>query len=83
MKVCLISRGSSDEQGAFYGLLKVIIFFLISFLNLQLNEFLQAEIKHKLSSVQKIIYITAISDKKIISVFCVSAVFNFSPQSPV
>ena len=36
----------------------------MSFLSLQLNEFLQSEIKQKLSSVQQIISITAIVDKK-------------------
>ena len=33
------------------------------------------EIKHKLLSVQKITFITAIADKKIISAVCVFAVF--------
>ena len=41
----------------------------MNFLSLQLNEFLQTEIKQKLSSVQKITYLTAIADKKTISVF--------------
>ena len=37
----------------------------------QLNELLQSEIKQKLSAVKKITWITAIADKKIISIFCV------------
>ena len=41
----------------------------ISFLSLQLNEFLQSEINEKLSSVQKITYIAAIVDKEIVTVF--------------
>ena len=40
----------------------------ISFLSLQLNEFLQSEINQKLSSVQEITCNAAIADKKIISV---------------
>ena len=39
---------------------------------MQLNEFLQSEIKQKLSSVQQITSITAIADKKIIGIFCAS-----------
>ena len=71
----------SDEQSAFDGLWKTIIFSFISFLRFQLNEFLQLEIKQKLSSVQKITYITAIADKKIISLFCVSRVLCSPSQS--
>ena len=41
-----------------------IIRSLIRFLNLYLNEFLQSEMKQKLSSAQKITFITAIADKK-------------------
>ena len=40
-----------------------IIRSLIRFLSLYLNEFLQSEMKQKLSSVQKITFITAIADK--------------------
>ena len=43
-----------------------------------MNEFLQSEIKQKLASVPKIICITAIADKKIISVICVSGAPHFS-----
>ena len=68
------SAGSPDEQSAFGGLLKIIICSFISFWSLQLNEFQQSEIKLKLSSVQKITCIIAISDKKIISAFCASGV---------
>ena len=68
---------------AFDGLWKVIICSLIRFLSLQLNEFLELEIKPKLSSVQKIISITAIADQKIISAFCVSRVLCYPPQSAV
>ena len=71
---------SSDEQSAFDGLKKVIICLFINFLNLRLNEFLQSEIKQKLSSIQKITCITAIADKKI-SLLCVSGVLCFPPQS--
>ena len=42
----------------------------ISFLSLQLNEFPQSEIKQ--NYLQFKTFITAIADKKIISVFCVS-----------
>ena len=52
-------------------------------LSLQLNEFPQSEVKQKFSSIQKITYITAIADKKIISVFCVSMVFYSPPQPAV
>ena len=41
-------------------------------MSLYLNEFVQSETKQKLSSVHKITSITAIADKKVISVFCVS-----------
>ena len=47
----------------------------------QLIEFLQLEIEQKLSSVQKITCITAIADKKIIRVFCVSVLLYSPPQS--
>ena len=47
----------------------------------QLNEFLQSEIKQKLSAVKKITWITAIADKKIISIFCVSGIL-YSPPPP-
>ena len=54
---------------------KLIICWFISFLSYQLSEFLQSEIKQKLSSVQKITCVTAIADKEIISIFCVSGYF--------
>ena len=57
------------------------IYSVISFLSLQLNQFLQTEIKQKIFSVLKIARITAIVDKKTISVFCVSRVLSFPPQS--
>ena len=66
----------SDEPNAFDGLCKIIVCSLISFLSLQLNEFLQPEIKQKLSSVQKITCVTAITNKEIINVFCVSGVLS-------
>ena len=47
---------------------------------MQLNEYLQSEIKHKLSSVQKITCITAITDKKIKSAFCLSEVLGSPPH---
>ena len=72
---------SPDEQNAFDGLWKIIISLFISFLSLQLNEFLQSEIKQKLSPVQKITSITATADKKIISVFCVFKVLSSPLQS--
>ena len=40
-------------------------------------------IKQELSSVQKIICIITITDKKMISVFCVSGVLCFPPQPAV
>ena len=70
MKICCLKYFTctdlSDEQSAFDGLQKIIICLFISFLKLQVNEFLQSEIKQKLSSVQKITCITAIVNKKII-----------------
>ena len=65
---CFICTDSSDEQNTFNGLCKISICSFIRFLNLQLNEFLQSEIKQKLSSAQKITCITTIADKNIISV---------------
>ena len=59
---CFICTESSDEESAFDGLYKIIICSCITFLSLQLNEFLRSEIKQKLSSVQKITCITAIAD---------------------
>ena len=50
---------------------------------MQLNEFLESEVKQKLSSFQKIICITANVDEKAISVFCVSGVLCSPPQSAV
>ena len=58
----------------------MIICSFISFLSLHLNEFLQLKIKQKLSLVQKITCITAIANKKIISVFYVSGVLFSPPQ---
>ena len=55
----------------------------MSFLSKQSNEFLQSEIKQKLPLVQKITCITAIADKKIISLFCVSEVLCSPPQPTV
>ena len=82
MKVlCLkyaICIDSSNEQSAFDGLYKIIICSFISFLSLQLNEFLQSEIKQKLSSDQKITCINAIADKDI-----VSRILHSSPQSAI
>ena len=46
--------------------------FLKIFLSLQLNEFLESEIRQKLSSIQKIASINAITDKKIITLLDVS-----------
>ena len=63
------------------GLLKITICSFRSFLSLLLNEFLQLEIQKKVSPVQKITCITAIADKKIISVFCVTGVLCSPPQS--
>ena len=37
-------------------------------MSLELNEFLDPEINQKFSSVQKITYTTALTDKKIISI---------------
>ena len=50
------------------------------FFEFVVNEFLQSEITQKLSSVQKIICITAIADEKIRSLFRVSGLL-FSPNS--
>ena len=47
---------------------------LLRFMSLELNSFLQSEIKQRLSSVQKITYTIALADKNIVSVFCVSGV---------
>ena len=74
---------SSDEQSAFDGLQEIIICLFISFLGLYLNEFLQSEIKQRLSSVENMTCITAIADKKIISAFCVSEVLHSPSQSAV
>ena len=46
-------------------------------MSVQLNEFLQSAIKQKLSSFQKITCSTAISDKKILSTFCISEVLCY------
>ena len=73
-----ICMGSSDEQSTFDGLWKIIICSFINFLSLQLNEFLQSEIKKELSSVQETPWITAIADKKM-SLFCVPGVLCSRP----
>ena len=73
----------SDEQRAFDGLWKIIIYSFINVLSLHLNEFVQSEIKQKLSSVQKITCITATADKKTLIVVCVCGVLCFPPQSAV
>ena len=54
-------------------------------MNLQMNEFLQSEIKQELSSVQKITCITAIAiaDKKIKSTSCLFGVLYSPHQSAV
>ena len=62
----------------------MIISSFINLLSLQLNEYLQSELKQKLSSFEKIICITAIADKKIITVFFISGVCApYLPQSSV
>lgn len=48
-----------------------------------MNEFLQSEIKRKLSSVQKIPHSAAVADKKIVRVFCVSGAKCSPPESAV
>ena len=53
---------------------KCIWWAIESFLSLQMNEFLQSEIKQKLFPVLKFSWIAAVADKKILVVFCVSAV---------
>ena len=53
---------------------KCIWWAIESFLSLQMNEFLQSEIKQKLFPVLKFSWIPAVADKKILVVFCVSAV---------
>ena len=83
MKVwCLkffICANSSDEKSGLDGL----ICSFISFLSLQLNEFLQSEIEQKLSSIQKFTCVTAIANKKITRVFSVSGLLYSLPQSAV
>ena len=59
-----ICTNSSDEQSAFDGLS------FISFLSLQLNEFPQSKIKQNYLQFKKLL--TAVADKKTISVFCIS-----------
>ena len=54
-----------------------------SFSSSHFNEFLQSEIKQKLSSSQKIARTTAIAGTKIINVFCASEVLCSPPQSTV
>ena len=55
---------------------------VITFLSLQLNEFMESDIKQKLSLVQ-ITCVTATAHKKIISLFCVSGILRSPPQSAV
>ena len=64
---------SIGEQNSFERVWKIIICSFISFLSLQLNEFLQSEKKQN----------PAIADKKIISVFCVFGVLCSPFQSAV
>ena len=53
-------------------------------LSLQLNDFPELEKKkQKLSSVQKFTYTTAIADKIIISLFCISGLLCSPPQFAV
>ena len=52
-------------------------------MSLELNGFLQSEIKQKLSSVQKITYTISLADKNKISVFCVSGVLCSPSQFAV
>ena len=80
---CFICIDLSNEQIAFEGLYKVVIYWFKSFLSLPLNEFLQSEIKQKSSSLQTITCINATVDKKTISVFCVSGVFCSPRRSAV
>ena len=58
-----LCKDSSDEESVFVWQYKSFCLFM-SFSSLPLNALLQLEIKQKLSSVQKIIDITAIADKK-------------------
>ena len=53
---------------------------LLIFMSLELNGFLQSEIKQKLSSVQKTTYTIALADKNIAIVFCVSGVLRSPSQ---
>ena len=78
MKVCCLkcffSANSSDEQSGFHGQQKIIVCLFISFLSLSVewnscNQIKQKKLKK--SSAQKITCITAIAEKKIISVPCV------------
>ena len=50
----------------------MVMWLFMSFLSLQLSEFLQSEIKQKFPSVQKVTCITENANKKLISLFCVS-----------
>ena len=56
---------------------------LLRFMSLELNGFLQSEIKQRLSSVQKITYTISLADKNKISVFCVSGVLCSPSQFAV
>ena len=76
----------SEEKSASVAnnlLIDNFIYSFISFLSFQLNEFQQSEIKHELFPVQKIPYVVAIADMKIISVFCVFRVLHSQTQSAV
>ena len=72
-----LCKDSPDEQNALFGLQKNFCLITCT-LSLPFNKFLQSEIKQKLSLVQNINRITAISDKKIISQVCLFTMFCFS-----
>ena len=67
----LCTFNSRPVSTGIWWLYEKIISSFMSFLSLHLNEILQSEIKQKLFSVQKTTCITAIPDKKIISVYSV------------
>ena len=66
---CFICTNSSDEQSAFVRLYKHTIY---SFFEFALKWIPAIRKKAELSSIQKITFITATADKKIISVLCLS-----------
>ena len=55
----------------------------MSFSSFQLNEFLQSEVRQKLSSVHKIPCIAAITDRGIMSIYRASGLLCSPPQSVV